>query len=74
MCPEEVARVCSSLKQGVSGVSIDYEHVRFIGPTIWNHIFLLYQDSFQSHTVSENLKTGVILPLFKGKGAKVKQR
>ena len=49
---------------GVSGISLDYEHIRFAGPTLWNHLFLLYRDFFQTHTVPENLKTGVILPLF----------
>ena len=37
---EEVARICSSLKPGVSGVSIDYEHIRFAGSlsgTIYLH-------------------------------------
>ena len=67
---EEVARVCSSLKPGVSGISSDYEHSRFAGPTLWNHLFLLYRDFFQTHIVPENLKAGVILPLFKGKRAK----
>ena len=28
---EEVARVCSTLKLGVSGVEIDYEHIRYVG-------------------------------------------
>ena len=71
---EEVARVCSSLKPGVSGVSIDYEHVRFAGPTLWNHLFLLYLDFLQTHTVPENLKIGVILPLFNGKVAKANNK
>ena len=55
---EEVARVCSILKPGVSGISLDYEHIRFADPTLWNHLFLLYQDFFQTHTVPENLKNG----------------
>ena len=29
---EEVAKVCSSLKSGISGVTWDYEHIRFAGP------------------------------------------
>ena len=66
---EEVARICSSLKPGVSGVSIDYEHIHFASLTLWNHLFLLYQDFIQAYTVPENLKTGVILPFFKGKEA-----
>ena len=62
------------LKQGVSGVSIDYERIRFTGPTLSNHLFLLYQDFFQTHTVPENLKTRVILPLFKSKGVKTNNK
>ena len=71
---EEVARVCSSFKPGFSGVSVDYEYIRFAGPTLWNHLFLLYRDFFQTHTVPENLKTGVMLPLFEGKGAKANNK
>ena len=59
----------SNLKPGVSGISLDNEHIRFAGPTLWNRLFLLYRDFFETHTVPENLKTGVILTLFKGKGA-----
>ena len=70
----EVACVCSNLKPGVSGVSLDHEHIRFAGPTLWNHLFLLYRDFSQTHTVPENLKTEVILPLFKGKGAKANNK
>ena len=39
---EEVARLCSRLKLGVSGVLIDYEHIRFGGPSLWQHLFQLY--------------------------------
>ena len=39
---EEVVRVCSILKPGISGISLDYEHICFAGPTLWNHLFLLY--------------------------------
>ena len=70
----EVARVCSRLKPGTSRVLIDYEHISHAGPTLWRHLFLLYQDFFQTHTVPENLKSGVILPLFKGKGAKANNK
>ena len=31
---EEVAAICSKLKPGVSGVMIDYEHIRFAGPAL----------------------------------------
>ena len=36
---EEVAAICSKLKPGVSGVMIDYEHIRFAGPTLWDTLF-----------------------------------
>ena len=36
---EKVARVCSRLKPGVSGVLIDYEHIRFGGPSLGNTYF-----------------------------------
>ena len=67
---EEVGRVCSRLKLGVSGVLIDYEHIRFGSPSLWQHLFQLYQAFFLNYSVSADLKTGIILPLFKGKGAK----
>ena len=59
---------------GTSGVLIDYEHICHVGPILWRHLFLLYQDFFQTHTVPENLKMGVILPLFKGKVAKLNNK
>ena len=71
---DEVARVCSRLKPRTSGVLIDYEHISHAGPTLWRHLFLLYQDLFETHTVPGNLKLGVILPLFKGKGAKANNK
>ena len=63
---EEVANVCSELKPGVSGVVIDYEHVRFAGPVLWNFLFELYNEFFDRSSVCESLKVGTILPLFKG--------
>ena len=66
----EVACVSSRLKLGTSGVLIDYERISHDGPTLWRHLFLLYQDFLQTHTVPENLKSGVILPFFKGKELK----
>ena len=53
---EEVARVCSRLKPGVSGVLIDYEHIRFGGPSLWQHLFHLYQAFFLNYSVSADLK------------------
>ena len=38
------------------------------------HLFLLYKKFFENCSVCESLKTGVILPLFKGKGAKVNNK
>ena len=55
---EEDARVCSRLKPGTSVVLIDYKHISHAGPTLWRHLFLLYQDFFQTHTVPEILKRG----------------
>ena len=55
---DEVARVCSSLKPRGSDVSLDYEHICFAGPTLWNDLFLLHRDFCQTHTEPENLKNG----------------
>ena len=66
---KEIAQVRSTLKIGVSGVEIDYEHIRFAGPPFWKLLFQLYQTFFNNFSVCDSLLTGVILPLFKGKGA-----
>ena len=71
---EEVARVCSTLKLGVSGVEIDYEHIRYAGPPLWKLFFQLYQNYFDNFSICDSLLTGVILPLFKGKGAKANNK
>ena len=71
---EEVAGVCSNLKPGVSGVSLDYEHVGYAGPPLWRLLFHLYQQVFENFSVSKSLKTGIILPLLKGKGAKANNK
>ena len=71
---DEVVCVCSSLNMGVSGIVIDYEHIRFTGPTLQRHLFLLYRVFFQTCCVPENFKTKVILPLFKGKEAKANNK
>ena len=71
---EEVAAICSKLKPGVSGVMIDYEHIRFAGPALWDTLFQLYDNYFETPSVSKSLKTGIILPLFKGKGAKANNK
>ena len=54
---EEVARVCSTLKLGVSGVEIDYEHIRYAGPPLWKLLFQLYQNYFDNFSVCDSLLT-----------------
>ena len=71
---EEVESACASLKAGISGVEIDYEHIRFAGPPLWKLLFQLYQDFFMNHSFCEFLLTGVILPPFKGNGAKANDK
>ena len=71
---EEVARVCSQLKPGVCGVLIDYEHVKFAGPDLWILLQDVYQEFFESCMIPKSLKSGTILPLFKGKGAKANNK
>ena len=71
---EEVAKVCSSLKLGISGVTLDYEHIRFAGPPLWHLLHELYGQVFLNFTAPRSLKTGFILPLFKGKGAKANNK
>ena len=61
---EEVTRVCCTLKLGVSGVEIDYEHIRYAGPPLWKLLFQLYQNYFDNFSVCDSLLTSVILPLF----------
>ena len=70
---DEVACVCSKLKLGVTGLCIDYEHIRFAGP-LWRLLFELYQNFYVNGSVCEPLKTVVILPLFKRKGAEANNK
>ena len=53
---EEVARVCSRLKRGVSGVLIDYEHIRF-GVHQFGNTYVSYIKLSSQITVSADLKT-----------------
>ena len=71
---EEAARVCSQLKPGVCGALIGYEHVKFAGPDLWILLQDLYQTFFESCMIPESLKSGIILSLFKGKGAKANNK
>ena len=43
---EEVESVCASLKAGISGVEIDYEHIRFAGPPLWKLLSRFLYESF----------------------------
>ena len=71
---QEVFNVCSKLKSGVSGVLIDYENIHFGGLILWKLLHDLYQVFFDKGSVYNTLKTGFVLPLFKGKGAKVNNK
>ena len=71
----EIERVCSQLKPGVTGVSIDYEHIRFAGPNLWVLLHQLFQDFLKyKFSVCDDLKIGIILPLFKRKGTKANNK
>ena len=71
---DEAGSVCSKLKLGVTGPCIDYKHIRFEGSPLWVLLFELHQDIYAYRSVCESLKTGAILPLFKGKGAKTNNK
>ena len=71
---KEVANVFSKLKPGVSGVLLHYEHIRYAGPPLWELLFELYQSFSQNFSAPKSLKTGIILPLFKGKGVKANDK
>ena len=71
---EEIVHVCFTLKLGVSGIEIDYEHIWFAGLPFWKLLFQLYQTFFNNFSVCDSLLTGVILPRFKGKGAKANNK
>ena len=67
---DEIANVCSKLKPGVCGVLLDYEHIRYAGPPLWNLLFILYQECFCQFSVPKNIKKGIILPLFRVRARK----
>ena len=71
---DEIANFCSKLKPGVFGVLLDYEHIRYAGPPLWNLLFILYQECFCQFSVPKNIRKGIILPLFEGKGAKANNK
>ena len=57
---QEVFNECSKLKLGVSGVLIDYEHIRFGGPILWKLLHDLYQAFFDKSSACKTLKTGSV--------------
>ena len=67
---DEIANVCSKLKPGVCGVLLDYEHIRYAGPPLWNLLFILYQECFCQFSVPKNIKKGIILPLLRVRARK----
>ena len=71
---EEVASICSNLKPGVSGVLLDYEHIRYAGPSLWRLLFHIYQQFFEIFVVCKSLKMRIMWPLFKGKDAKANNK
>ena len=71
---KEVATVSSNLNPGVSGVLLDYEHIRYAGPSLRRLLYHMYQQFFESSVVCKSLKIGIILPLLKGKGAKANNK
>ena len=70
---QEVFNVSSKL--GVSSAWCSYyEHIRFGGPILWKLLHCLYQVFFNKSSVCTTLKTGLVLPLFKGKGSKANNK
>ena len=67
---EEVCNIYDSLKQGVTGIPFSNEHTTFAGPDIWFHLFKQYERYFSECRTCSSMKSGQILPLFKGKGSK----
>ena len=62
------------MRPGGCGVLIDYEHVKFAGPHLWILLQDVYQEFFESCMIPKSLQSGIILPLFKGKGAKASNK
>ena len=51
-----------------------YEHIKFGGPPLWNVLYKLYNQMFESSAVPTYSLTGIVLPLFKGKGLKASEK
>ena len=72
----EVVSVCKSLTGGTAGgiCQTTYEHIKFGGPPLWNLLYKLYNQMFESSAVPTESLTGIVLPLFKGKGLKASEK
>ena len=46
-----------SLMPCISGVIIDYKHIRFAVPALWDTLFYLYDNYFETSLASKSLKT-----------------
>ena len=51
-------------------MSLLITHICYADPLLWKLLFQLYQQFFKNFPVSKCLKTGIILPFFKGNVAK----
>ena len=71
---EEVCNICDKLTQGVTGIPFSYEHITFAGTDIWFYLFKLYERYFSKCRTCSSIKSGQILPLFKGKGTKASNK
>ena len=66
----EIVSVCKDLTDGTAG-EVDqtvYEHVKYGGSDLSKILHVLYNKMFDSVSVPSGSVTGIILPLFKGKG------
>ena len=72
----EVVSVCKSLTGSTAGgiCQTTYEHIKFGGPLLWNVLYKLYNQMFESSAVPTESSTGIVLPLFKGKGLKASEK
>ena len=60
----EVVSVCKSLTGGTAGgiCQTTYEHIKFGGPPLWNVLYKLYNQMFESSAVPAESLTGIVLP------------
>ena len=69
---DAVQEACQGLQCGVAGGPdmTSYEHLKYGGPILWNILSKLYFKLFFAHDIPSQFKRQLVLPLFKGKGAK----